>query len=73
MFAVCLGLALATFVVESVSPLSTWLVAGVAGAAGATAADGLKPVVAGYVVDDNLSIPPAACVAIWAVLRLAGT
>jgi dolichol kinase len=30
------------------------------GALGATAADGLKPVVAGYVVDDNLSIPPTA-------------
>ena len=30
------------------------------GALAATAADGLKPVVAGYVVDDNLTIPPAA-------------
>ncbi len=32
----------------------------VLGALAATAADGLKPVVAGYVVDDNLTIPLAA-------------
>ena len=42
------------------------------GALGATLADGLKPVVAGYVVDDNLSIPPAAAVGIWVVLTLFG-
>jgi len=30
------------------------------GALAATVADGVKPVVAGYVVDDNLTIPPAA-------------
>lgn len=30
------------------------------GALAATAADGLKPVVRGYVLDDNLTIPPAA-------------
>jgi len=34
-----------------------------AGGAAATLADGVKPVVAGYVVDDNLTIPPAAAVA----------
>ena len=32
------------------------------GGAAATLADGVKPVVAGYVVDDNLTIPPAAAV-----------
>ncbi|MFC7235069.1 dolichol kinase [Halosegnis marinus] len=36
----------------------------IAGAAAATLADGVKPVVAGYVVDDNLTIPPAAALAI---------
>jgi hypothetical protein len=36
-----------------------------AGAAGATFADGVKPVVAGYVVDDNFSIPPTAGGAMW--------
>jgi dolichol kinase len=34
----------------------------VLGGAAATVADGVKPVVAGYVVDDNLTIPPAAAV-----------
>ncbi len=34
----------------------------VLGGAAATLADGVKPVVAGYVVDDNLTIPPAAAV-----------
>jgi dolichol kinase len=47
----------------------TWPAA-VAGGAAATLADGVKPVVAGYVVDDNLSIPPAAAAAMTAVLVL---
>jgi dolichol kinase len=68
MFGVCLVLAVGTFVVEGIGPLSIGVAAGVAGAAGATIADGVKPVVAGYVVDDNLSIPPVACVLMWAVL-----
>jgi len=34
----------------------------VLGGAAATLADGVKPVVAGYVIDDNLTIPPAAAV-----------
>jgi dolichol kinase len=54
MFAVCLALAL-PFV--SVVPAAL-------GALGATLADGFKPVIAGYVVDDNLSIPPAAAIGI---------
>jgi dolichol kinase len=45
-------------------------VAAVLGGAAATLADGVKPVVAGYVVDDNLTIPPAAAVAITAGLAL---
>ena len=53
MFAVCLGLAL-PFVDA---------VAAVAGALAATVADGVKPIVAGYVIDDNLTIPVAAAVA----------
>jgi dolichol kinase len=67
MFGVCLALALVTFVASGTEPLSTAAVAGVAGAVGATVADGVKPVVAGYVVDDNLSIPPVACGAMWLV------
>ena len=38
------------------------VVPAVLGGAAATLADGVKPVVAGYVVDDNLTIPPAAAV-----------
>jgi len=44
--------------------------AAVLGGLAATVADGVKPVFAGYVVDDNLTIPPAAAVAMWAGLLL---
>jgi dolichol kinase len=43
--------------------------AAVAGGLAATVADGVKPVVAGYVVDDNLTIPPAAAVAMTVGLQ----
>ncbi|GAA0473629.1 dolichol kinase [Halococcus dombrowskii] len=46
------------------------LVPAVCGAFAATLADGVKPVVRGYVVDDNLTIPIAAAVAITIGLRL---
>jgi dolichol kinase len=70
MFGVCLGLALGTFLVEGLlaGPAAVAVVAGAVGAAGATLADGVKPVVAGYVVDDNLSIPPVACGGMWIAL-----
>jgi len=42
----------------------------VLGALAATLADGVKPVVGGYVIDDNLSIPIAAACAIELGLRL---
>lgn len=44
--------------------------AAVAGAAGATVADGVKPTVGDYVIDDNLTIPIAAAVAMKAALLL---
>lgn len=44
------------------------LVAAVAGALGSTLADGVKPVVGEYVVDDNLTIPVAAAIPMWAVV-----
>lgn len=70
MFVVCF--ALAWPFVRTVAPSSTVaVVASGVGALGATVADGFKPVVAGYVVDDNASIPPMASVGIWAVLALA--
>ncbi|WP_224270570.1 dolichol kinase [Haloprofundus salinisoli] len=71
MFLVCFALAVPfTTGPADVSRL-VGLGAAAAGAAGATFADGVKPVVAGYVVDDNLSIPPTACVGIAAVLLVA--
>jgi dolichol kinase len=44
--------------------------AAVAGALGATVADGVKPTVRGVVVDDNLTIPVFAAVPMWAVLTV---
>jgi dolichol kinase len=69
MFGVCFGLALPLTL--RLAPPALAAGAAAAGALGATLADGLTPVVAGYVVDDNLSIPPTACLAIGGVLRLA--
>jgi dolichol kinase len=42
----------------------------VAGAGAATAADGVKPTIAGRVLDDNLTIPIAAGAAMALVLLL---
>jgi len=70
MFLVCFALA-APFT-TAVTSLPVGLVAAAAGAAGATLADGVKPVVAGYVVDDNLSIPVLGAVAMWVGLLLVG-
>ena len=53
MFGVCL--IIASFFVGPVPALL--------GALAATVADGLKPIVAGYVIDDNLTIPLAAAAA----------
>jgi len=61
MFLVCLSLSV-PFVA---------LPAAAAGAAVATVADGVKPVVRGYVIDDNVTIPIGAGLATWAVLALA--
>ncbi|MFB6146168.1 MAG: dolichol kinase [Halobacteriaceae archaeon] len=58
MFGVCLALAL-----PFLPPL-----AAVAGAAVAAVADGVKPVLWTYVIDDNLTIPIGAATAMWAVL-----
>jgi dolichol kinase len=42
--------------------------AAVLGGVAATFADGVKPVVAGYVVDDNFSIPVFSTAAMWAAV-----
>jgi dolichol kinase len=70
MFAVCLAVSI-PFLLPAAG-VAAGLGAAVAAAVGATAADGLKPVVAGYVVDDNHSIPPVAAVAAGAVVAATG-
>lgn len=56
MFGICVLIAL-----PFVSPVPA-----ICGAIAATVADGAKPVIATYVIDDNLTIPPAAALAIIA-------
>ncbi|MFC5279832.1 dolichol kinase [Halorubrum rubrum] len=58
MFAVCLAVTL-PFTVPAFGPTVGVAVA-VAGAVPATVADGIPPIVYGVVLDDNLTIPPAA-------------
>lgn len=70
MFGVCFLLAVPFLV--PVAGLGVGVAAAAVGAAGATFADGVKPVVATYVIDDNLSIPPLASGAIAVVLAVAG-
>jgi len=45
--------------------------AGALGALGATLADGATPVVRGYVIDDNVTIPLVAAVAMWVTVQVA--
>ncbi len=45
-------------------------VVAVFGALGAMLADGVKPVIGSFVVDDNLTIPVAAAVPMWAALAV---
>ncbi|GAB7095900.1 dolichol kinase [Halolamina litorea] len=70
MFFVCFALA-APFTVAVVG-LPVGVAAAATGAAGATLADGVKPVVAGRVIDDNASIPIAAALGITLVFVAAG-
>lgn len=60
MFGICFALAY-----PFVSP-----VVAVAGAIGGTVADGVTPRIAGFVVDDNLTIPILAAGAMWLVFQL---
>ncbi|MXR42869.1 dolichol kinase [Halobaculum sp. WSA2] len=69
MFLVCFALAVPITVLHAGTVVG--VAAAVAGALGATVADGLKPVIRGYVIDDNLTIPPAAGAAMTAVFLFA--
>lgn len=70
MFLVCL--AVSTPFLVPAAGVVVGLGASAAASAAATIADGLTPVIAGYVIDDNASIPPAAAVAGGAVVAAAG-
>jgi len=58
MFLVCAGLAWPFLPFEAVVPA----------ALAATVADGIKPVIRGYVIDDNLTIPIVAALIAWLAL-----
>ncbi|QLG28454.1 dolichol kinase [Halorarum halophilum] len=68
MFLVCFALAVPF--TTAAGQLLAGVAAAAAGALGATVADGLKPVIRGYVIDDNLTIPPVAGLAMTVVFLL---
>lgn len=69
-FLVCLAIALPFTVPAAGSRVAVGVAAAVVGAAGATVADGLPPLIRGVPVDDNITIPPAAAAGIWVVLQV---
>ena len=70
MFAVCLAVSV-PFLVPAAGVV-VGVAASVAAALAATVADGFTPVIRGYVIDDNASIPVAAAVAGGVVLAATG-
>ena len=70
MLVVCLGVAL-PFTLGATNSAVTGVAAALLGAVFATIADGVKPTVFDFVVDDNLTIPPAGAIGIWIVLTFA--
>ncbi|MFB6293986.1 MAG: dolichol kinase, partial [Halonotius sp.] len=69
-FGLCVLLAL-PFTVAAVGP-TAGVAAGLVGGGFGAVADGIKPVIAGFGVDDNLTIPPAAAVGIVATFLVFG-
>lgn len=70
MFATCLAVSV-PFLVPAAG-VAVGVAASIAAALAATVADGFTPVIAGYVIDDNASIPVVAAVAGGAVLAATG-
>lgn len=70
MFVTCAAIA-AVFTVPAFGTTAGLAVAA-AGAAGATVADGVPPLIRGVPVDDNLTIPPAAALLMVVALALVG-
>lgn len=69
-FLVCVAIALPFTLPAAGSRVGVGVAAAVVGAAGATVADGLPPLIRGVPVDDNITIPPAAAVGIRLALLL---
>ena len=67
---VCVAIAAPFTVPEFGAP--TGVAVAVAGAVGATVADGVPPVIRGVAVDDNLTIPPAALAGMLVALAVLG-
>lgn len=70
MFLTCLVIAL-PFTIPAAGT-TVGVAAAVLGALGATIADGLPPIIRGWPVDDNLTIPPAAAAGILLVFAVLG-
>jgi len=70
MFVTCLAVSM-PFLIPAAG-VAAGVAASVAASTAATVADGFTPVISGYVIDDNASIPVAAAVAGSAVLAVVG-
>lgn len=71
-FVICVGLAFgALWILDPAADVAVRLAAAALGALGATIADGFTFVIAGRVIDDNATIPPAAAIGIALVFGLA--
>ena len=68
MFAVCFLLAVPFLVVSPEADVGTAIIVASAGALVAALADGVPLIVRDYVIDDNISIPVGAGVAMWVAL-----
>lgn len=64
MFIVSFGVTL-PFALSVLGGMGTAIVAAAFGAALGTIADAVKPTIGDFVVDDNLTIPPAAAIGLW--------
>lgn len=69
MFVVCLVIA-APFAIPTVGSVGWGVFAAALAAILATVADGVKLTLGGYILDDNLTIPPAAAIGLWVAYTL---
>ena len=70
MFCICVAFALPFVPEDPLAPTATEGLALVLGGIGGMVADGVKPTIGDYVVDDDLTIAPAAAVGLWLGLEL---